>query len=72
MMMRTAGRKSCPVIGCMRERRGIFCPECWHALPHWMQIRVREQMTPKALAAFHKAELDKWWPLIKGANLKAE
>ena len=33
---------------------------------------TREQMTPQALAAFHKSEVDKWWPLIKGANIKVE
>jgi len=32
----------------------------------------RDQMTPQALAAFHKSEIDKWWPLIKGANIKVE
>ncbi len=32
----------------------------------------REVMTPQALAAFHKSEIDKWWPLIKGANIKVE
>jgi tripartite-type tricarboxylate transporter receptor subunit TctC len=32
----------------------------------------REQMTPEALAAYHKSEIDKWWPLIKGANIKVE
>jgi tripartite-type tricarboxylate transporter receptor subunit TctC len=35
-------------------------------------IATREQQTPEALAAFHKAELDKWWPIIKAANIKAE
>ena len=35
-------------------------------------IPPREQLTPEALAAFHKSEIDKWWPLIKGANIKAE
>ena len=30
------------------------------------------QVNPKALAAYHKAEIDKWWPLIKAANLKAD
>ena len=29
-------------------------------------------MTPQALGAFHKSEIDKWWPLIKGANIKVE
>ena len=32
----------------------------------------RDQMTPQALAAFHKSEIEKWWPLIKGANIKVE
>jgi tripartite-type tricarboxylate transporter receptor subunit TctC len=31
-----------------------------------------EQQTPQALAAFHKAEIEKWWPVIKAANIKAE
>ena len=35
-------------------------------------LPAREQMNPKALAAYHKAEIDKWWPLIKAANLKAD
>ena len=35
-------------------------------------IPAREQLTPEALAAFHKSEINKWWPLIKGANIKAE
>jgi tripartite-type tricarboxylate transporter receptor subunit TctC len=33
---------------------------------------TREQMTPGALRAHHKSEIDKWWPLIKEANIKAE
>jgi len=31
-----------------------------------------EQLTPEALAAYHKAEIDKWWPLIKAAGIKVE
>lgn len=36
------------------------------------ELPTREQMTPEALFAYHKSEIDKWWPLIKGANLKVE
>jgi tripartite-type tricarboxylate transporter receptor subunit TctC len=32
----------------------------------------REQQTPAALGALQKAEIDKWWPIIKAANIKAE
>jgi len=36
------------------------------------EIPAREQQTPAALAAFHQAEIDKWWPIIKAANIKVE
>jgi tripartite-type tricarboxylate transporter receptor subunit TctC len=36
------------------------------------EIFPREQQTPEALGAFHKAEIEKWWPIIKAANIKAE
>jgi tripartite-type tricarboxylate transporter receptor subunit TctC len=32
----------------------------------------REQQTPEALAAHHKAETEKWWPIIRTSGLKAE
>ena len=35
-------------------------------------IPPREQQTPEALAAFQRAEIEKWWPLIKAAGIKAE
>jgi tripartite-type tricarboxylate transporter receptor subunit TctC len=35
-------------------------------------IATREEQTPEALAAFHKAEIDQWWPIIKAANVKPE
>jgi tripartite-type tricarboxylate transporter receptor subunit TctC len=33
-------------------------------------IATREEQTPEALGAFHKAEIEQWWPLIKAANIK--
>jgi tripartite-type tricarboxylate transporter receptor subunit TctC len=36
------------------------------------EIPPREQQTPQALSAYHKAETEKWWPIIKAANIKAE
>ena len=33
---------------------------------------VRDQQTPEALRAFQKAEADKWWPIIKAANIKGQ
>ena len=33
-------------------------------------IAKREEQTPEALGAFHKAEIEQWWPLIKAANIK--
>jgi tripartite-type tricarboxylate transporter receptor subunit TctC len=33
-------------------------------------IATREEQTPEGLGAFHKAEIEKWWPLIKAANIK--
>jgi tripartite-type tricarboxylate transporter receptor subunit TctC len=36
------------------------------------EIFPRERQTPEALGAFQKAEIEKWWPIIKAANIKAE
>ena len=36
------------------------------------EIAPREQQSPAALAAYHKAEIEKWWPIIKAANIKPE
>ena len=37
-----------------------------------LDIASREQQTPEGLAAYHKAEIEKWWPIIKAAGIKAE
>jgi tripartite-type tricarboxylate transporter receptor subunit TctC len=36
------------------------------------EIPARELQTPEALGALQRAEIEKWWPLIKAANIRAE
>jgi tripartite-type tricarboxylate transporter receptor subunit TctC len=36
------------------------------------EIYPREQQTPEALLAFHQAEIEKWWPVIKAADIRAQ
>ena len=36
------------------------------------QIPPPEQQSPEAFAAFQRAEIEKWWPIIRAANIKAE
>ena len=36
------------------------------------EISTPDQQTPQALGTFQKAEIEKWWPIIKAANIKAE
>jgi hypothetical protein len=31
-----------------------------------------DQQTPEALRTFQEAEIEKWWPIIKAAGIKAE
>jgi tripartite-type tricarboxylate transporter receptor subunit TctC len=37
-----------------------------------IQISPRDQQSPETLRAFQKAEAERWWPIIKASNLKAE
>ncbi len=45
-----------------RERLGKIAQE----------IFPPDQLTPAALGAYHKAEIDKWWPIIKEAGIKPQ
>jgi tripartite-type tricarboxylate transporter receptor subunit TctC len=36
------------------------------------EIFPREKQTPEALYAHQKADIEKWWPIIKAAGIKAE
>ena len=36
------------------------------------EVPAHDQQTPAALAAFQAAEIERWWPIIKEAKIKAE
>jgi tripartite-type tricarboxylate transporter receptor subunit TctC len=36
------------------------------------EVAPLEQQTPEALRALQKADIEKWWPIIKAANIKGE
>jgi tripartite-type tricarboxylate transporter receptor subunit TctC len=36
------------------------------------EIPPREQQTPDGLASLQKAEIEKWWPIVKAAGIKPE
>jgi tripartite-type tricarboxylate transporter receptor subunit TctC len=37
-----------------------------------LDIPAPAQQTPEALGKYHRAEIEKWWPIIKAANVKPE
>jgi tripartite-type tricarboxylate transporter receptor subunit TctC len=37
-----------------------------------LDVAAPEQQTPEGLAGFHKAEIAKWWPIIKAAGIRGE
>jgi tripartite-type tricarboxylate transporter receptor subunit TctC len=37
-----------------------------------IQITPLAQQSPEALRAFQKAEAERWWPIIRASNIKAE
>ncbi|QPF81958.1 tripartite tricarboxylate transporter substrate binding protein BugD [Bradyrhizobium genosp. L] len=37
-----------------------------------LQMPPKDQLTPEALGTWQKAEIAKWWPMIKSANVKVE
>jgi tripartite-type tricarboxylate transporter receptor subunit TctC len=37
-----------------------------------LQMPPSDKLTPQALGAWQKAEIEKWWPVIKSANVKVD
>ena len=37
-----------------------------------MDLPPTDMRTPAAFAAFHKSEVEKWFPIVKAAGVKAE
>jgi hypothetical protein len=35
-------------------------------------VYPRDQQTPEALRSFQASENEKWWPIVKAANIKAQ
>jgi tripartite-type tricarboxylate transporter receptor subunit TctC len=36
------------------------------------ELPARERQTPEALGAYQKAEIEKWWPIVRAAGIKVE
>jgi tripartite-type tricarboxylate transporter receptor subunit TctC len=60
------GKLNAAVVAALADPgvRGHFA-----AMAH--EIPPRDQQTPEALRAYQKAEIGKWWPIIRAANIKA-
>jgi len=37
-----------------------------------IQMTPIDQQSPEALRAYQKTEAERWWPIIKAANIKVE
>jgi len=37
-----------------------------------LDMPAANMRTPDALGALQKAEIEKWWPIVKAANVKAQ
>ncbi len=36
------------------------------------ELPAPERLTPDALGAYQKAEIEKWWPIVKAAGIKVD
>ena len=59
------GNRVCTAARVHRQRIYVQVEE--KGEPVWLRYQ-----TPDALRAFQKNEADKWWPIIKAANIKPQ
>ena len=70
---RTSSSSSTPdIAGNMRSVTTHAAPSRRPSARKASADAYEEQQNPAALAGYHKAEIDKWWPIIKAANIKVE
>ena len=56
-----------------RRRRVAGHPELAKQLSgQGLDLPPTDQRTPEALGAFHKSEIEKWWPILQAAGIKAK
>ena len=55
------------------NRPNIFraCPACVASLTRSVRA-FADQLTPEALGAWQKAEITKWWPILKAAHVQVD
>jgi hypothetical protein len=82
-MSKVALRMPSPRLGACTHSEGRYCQAQYAAIEALAKATVRarladlgqeifpsDEQTPEALAAFHKAEIEKWWPILKATNIK--
>ena len=73
-------RNQCPLVVGVGDGEMFFASAIPAFMAHTRTVVVLEdgeeifppeQLNPAALRTFHKAEIEKWWPIIKASNIKA-
>ena len=65
-MKRAACRAQCRTRCCAERSGGAQLKNLG------LQMPPKDKLTPDALGAWQKAEIAKWWPMIKAANVKVD